>query len=77
MGRQLARTFQRGHHQRQPGNELKCDNRKLVTNYLRVGLRRRRFLAHVRLRKDFHPAVKIQMEDDITASRRAAGALKI
>ena len=51
-----------------PGNELKCDNRKLVTTYLRVGFDDDGAWRTFGLRKDFHPAVKVQMEDDITAS---------
>ena len=55
-----------------PGNELKCDNRKLVTTYLRVGFDDDGAWRTFGLRKDFHPAVKVQMEDDITASTRRA-----
>ena len=51
-----------------PGNELKCDNRKLVTNYLRVGFDRDGAWRTFGLRKDFQPAVKLQQEDDISAS---------
>lgn len=51
-----------------PGNELKCDNRKLVTTYLRVGFDADGAWRTFGLRKDFHPSKKIQMEDDITAS---------
>ena len=51
-----------------PGNELKCDNRKLVTTYLRVGFDSDGLWRTFGLRKDFHPAAKIQFEDDITAS---------
>ncbi len=51
-----------------PGNELKCDNRKLVTTCLRVGFDHDGSWRTFGLRKDFHPAVKVQMEDDITAS---------
>jgi phosphoenolpyruvate carboxykinase (diphosphate) len=51
-----------------PANELKCDNRKLVTTYLRVGFEADGSWRTFGLRKDFHPAVKIQTEDDITAS---------
>jgi hypothetical protein len=51
-----------------PGNELKCDGRKLVTTYLRVGFDADGAWRTFGLRKDFHPAVKVQMEDDITAS---------
>jgi len=51
-----------------PANELKCDNRKLVTTHLRVGFDKDGSWRTFGLRKDFHPAVKIQFEDDITAS---------
>ena len=51
-----------------PGNELKCDNRKIVTTYLRVGFDADGLWRTFGLRKDFHPSVKIQTEDDITAS---------
>jgi hypothetical protein len=51
-----------------PANELKCDNRKLVTTYLRVGYDSEGLWRTFGLRKDFHPAVKVQAEDDITAS---------
>jgi len=51
-----------------PGNELKCDNRKLVTNYLRVGFDPDGAWRVFSLRKDFHPAMKLQQEDDISAS---------
>jgi len=51
-----------------PGNELKCDNRKLVSSYLRVGYEEDGAWRTFGLRKDFSPAVKWQFEDDITAS---------
>ena len=51
-----------------PGNELKCDERKLVTTYLRVGFDEDGAWRTFGLRKDFHPAMKVQEEDDITAS---------
>ena len=51
-----------------PANELKCDNRKLVTTYLRVGFEADGSWRTFGLRKDFNPALKIQTEDDITAS---------
>ncbi|MBI5772356.1 MAG: hypothetical protein HZA89_01265 [Verrucomicrobia bacterium] len=51
-----------------PGNELKCGNRRLVTNYLRVGYDGDGAWRTFGLRKDFQPAFKIQREDDITAS---------
>jgi hypothetical protein len=51
-----------------PGNELKCDNKVLVTTRLRVGFDKDGSWRTFGLRKDFHPAVKVQLEDDITAS---------
>jgi hypothetical protein len=51
-----------------PANELKCDNRKLVAAYLRVGFDADGSWRTFGLRKDYCPAVKIQFEDDITAS---------
>jgi hypothetical protein len=51
-----------------PGNELKMDNRKLISNYLRVGFEKDGSWRVFGLRKDFHPAAKLSMEDDITAS---------
>ena len=51
-----------------PGNELKFDNRKLVSNFLRVGYDQEGAWRTFGLRKDFQPAVKLQQEDDITAS---------
>lgn len=51
-----------------PGNELKCGGRTLVTTRLRVGFDAGGLWRTFGLRKDFHPADKIQMEDDITAS---------
>jgi len=51
-----------------PGNELKCDNKVLVTTRLRVGFDADGSWRTFGLRKDFHPAVKVQLEDDITAS---------
>ncbi|MFM2294204.1 MAG: hypothetical protein RLZZ350_617, partial [Verrucomicrobiota bacterium] len=50
------------------GNELKCDNRTLVTTRLRVGFDDDGAWRTFGLRKDFYPAAKIQAEDDITAS---------
>ncbi len=51
-----------------PANELKFHSRKLLTTYLRVGFEVDGAWRTFGLRKDFHPAVKIQVEDDITAS---------
>ncbi len=51
-----------------PGNELKCENRKLTASYLRMGYDTDGAWRVFGLREDFHPAAKVQMEDDITAS---------
>ena len=51
-----------------PGNELKLDNRKLLTSYLRVGYEQDGAWRVFGLRKDFVPARKLQVEDDISAS---------
>jgi hypothetical protein len=51
-----------------PANELKCDNIKLNTTYLRIGFDADGAWRTFGLRKDFNPAAKIQFEDDITAS---------
>jgi hypothetical protein len=52
-----------------PGNELKFDGRRLVSNYMRVGFAPTDGSWRVfGLRKDFHPSFKIQTEDDITAA---------
>jgi hypothetical protein len=51
-----------------PGNELKFHNRKLTASYLRVGFQDDGSWRVFGLREDFHPAAKVQMEDDITAS---------
>ncbi|MGD0058481.1 MAG: hypothetical protein ABSD58_03595 [Verrucomicrobiia bacterium] len=51
-----------------PGNELKFQNHKLVANYARVGYEPDGSWRTFGLRKDFHPAAKLSMEDDITAS---------
>ena len=50
------------------GNELKCENRKLSASYLRMGFETDGAWRVFGLREDFHPAAKVQMEDDITAS---------
>ncbi|HEY3913873.1 MAG TPA: hypothetical protein VGN61_05235 [Verrucomicrobiae bacterium] len=51
-----------------PGNELKCDNRRLTSDFLRVGYEADGSWRVFGLRKDFHPAAKLQAEDDISAS---------
>ncbi len=51
-----------------PGHELKARGRRLVGGYLRIGLLSSNAWRTFKLRQDFMPAAKIQMEDDITAS---------
>lgn len=51
-----------------PGHEFKFDGRKLVTSYLRVGVRSDGTWRIYKLRQDFVAATKVQTEDDITAS---------
>lgn len=51
-----------------PGNEVKYHRQKVLTHYLRVGYTPDGGWRTFSLRKDFFPAVKIQCEDDITAS---------
>ncbi|MCK5688523.1 hypothetical protein KAI87_04590, partial [Myxococcota bacterium] len=51
-----------------PGHELKYHGRKVVGNYLRVGLGENDAWHTYKLRQDFSPTDKVQMEDDITAS---------
>jgi phosphoenolpyruvate carboxykinase (diphosphate) len=50
------------------GHELKFDNQKLVNYYLRVGYDQDGSWRIYKLRPDFHPADKVQVEDDITVS---------
>jgi len=50
------------------GHELKFDNDPLVANYLRVGYDRDGAWRIYKLRPDFYPAEKVQVEDDITCS---------
>jgi len=50
------------------GHELKYNNQQLVANYLRVGYDPDGSWRIYKLRPDFHPAVKVQVEDDITVS---------
>jgi hypothetical protein len=51
-----------------PGNELKYNEDRLLTDYVRVGYTREGGWRTFTLRNDFLPAEKIQVEDDITAS---------
>jgi len=50
------------------GNELRFENQKLVGNYLRMGFDPNGSWRIYKLRPDFNPADKVQVEDDITAS---------
>ncbi len=50
------------------GHELKYNNLKLASNYLRVGLEQDGSWRLYKLRQDFNAAQKLQFEDDITAS---------
>ncbi len=49
-------------------HELKFENRKLIGSYVRVGINKDESWCTYKLRQDFLPASKVQMEDDITAS---------
>lgn len=51
-----------------PGNEVNYDNRKIRPSYLRVGFSDDKSWRIFKLRMDFMPSDKIQMEDDVTAS---------
>lgn len=51
-----------------PGHELKYDGRKMITSYLRVGVRSDGTWRIYKLRQDFVAATKVQTEDDISAS---------
>ena len=51
-----------------PGYQLKMAGRALVGEYLRVGFEADGGWRTFKLRQDFIPAEKVQMEDDITAS---------
>jgi hypothetical protein len=51
-----------------PGHELKYRDGKVITSYLRLGYDDNGSWRVFSLRKDFFPAIKIQTEDDITAS---------
>jgi phosphoenolpyruvate carboxykinase (diphosphate) len=51
-----------------PGNELKFENQKLLANYLRMGYDPDGSWRIYKLRPDFNPADKVQVEDDISAS---------
>ena len=57
------------------GNALRLDGVKLVANTLRVGFEKDGSWRIFCLRHDFHPAGKVQTEDDITASVVAPAAV--
>jgi hypothetical protein len=58
----------------EPGHELKIDNHKPAASYLRVGFLPDGSWRTFRLRQDFYPAMKVQTEDDISASTVAPAA---
>ncbi|TAG32810.1 MAG: hypothetical protein EAZ36_01695, partial [Verrucomicrobia bacterium] len=58
-----------------PGNELKYHGARATTQFLRVGYTATGGWRTFSLRSDFLPAVKIQAEDDITASAVAPAAV--
>lgn len=51
-----------------PGNELKFQDKLIYAKYLRIGFTPTGSWRIFTLRSDFSPTVKMQMEDDITAS---------
>lgn len=51
-----------------PGHELKVENHRLRSSYIRVGYEKDGSRRIYRVRQDFDTADKVQMEDDITAS---------
>jgi len=57
-----------------PGTRLRLDGRKVVVNRLRVGFNADGSWRLFSLRHDFSPAVKVQTEDDITASTVVSGS---
>ncbi|MCW5950763.1 MAG: hypothetical protein KIT69_00640 [Propionibacteriaceae bacterium] len=57
------------------GNALRLDGDKITVNMLRVGFEADGSWRLFGLRHDFHPAVKVQTEDDITASTVIPGTL--
>ncbi|MEN8129775.1 MAG: hypothetical protein ABFS45_06180 [Pseudomonadota bacterium] len=50
------------------GHELKLDGQKIMASYLRVGLHENNSWRIFKVRQDFIPTEKVQMEDDISAS---------
>lgn len=61
----------------QPGHEINYDGRKVRPSYLRVGFGKENDWRVFKLRMDFMPSEKLQLEDDISASTvLPAGMLK-
>ncbi|MDC7227611.1 MAG: hypothetical protein PQJ61_12670 [Spirochaetales bacterium] len=52
----------------EPGHVLKFMNRELVGSYLKIGTNKNGSWVTNKLRQDYMPAVKVQLEDDISAS---------
>ena len=52
----------------EPAHMLKYDNRELVGSYLKIGTTKNGSWVTNKLRQDYMPAVKVQLEDDISAS---------
>lgn len=67
-GEDWRRRFQVDIVDGRPGHELKYRGRALVGSYLRVGMREDGSWRTFKLRQDFLPAHKVQMEDDISAA---------
>jgi hypothetical protein len=67
-GENWRRHFGVDHINGSLGHELKFERQKLVANYLRVGHDPKGSWRIFKLRPDFNPADKVQVEDDITAS---------
>ncbi len=57
-----------------PGNILRYREQQMLTHYLRIGYTSKGSWRTFGLRKDFTPAAKISLEDDITASTVAPSA---
>lgn len=67
-GREWRRNFSVDQINGRPANELRHEGRRIVVNALRVGFSADGSWRVFGLRPDFHPAAKVQLEDDITAS---------
>ena len=52
----------------EPGHEMKFHSRKMVGSYLRVGRSKEGIWRTCKLRMDYIPSLKVQWEDDISAS---------